>query len=132
MSHTAPAYVASEDIPVSVFVNILVNTDHQVEVCDAGDVAIGVSDYAPQDPVLPGGSLGPAATTGNPVRVFGLNETCEVRAGGAIQAGQYLKPDLNGKAVAASTNDRYSAIARSGAGAADQLVKVIIEHGTTP
>lgn len=132
MSHTAPSYVASENIGVSLFVNILANTDHQIEVCDANDVAIGVSDYAPQDPVLPGGSLGPAATTGNPCRVFGLGETCEVRAGASIQAGAYLKPDVNGKAVTASTSDRYSAIARSGAGAADQLVKVIIEHGTTP
>lgn len=131
MSHSIPSYVASEDIAVSVFVNILANTDFQVEVCDAGDVAIGVSDYAPQDPVLPGGSLGPAATTGNPVRVFGLGETCEVLAGGTIQAGQYLKPDANGKAVACSSADKFSAIARSG-GASGELVKVILELGTTP
>jgi hypothetical protein len=131
MSHSIPSYVASEDIPVSVFVNILLNNDHKVEVCDAGDVAIGVSDYAPQDPVLPGASLGPAATSGNPVRVFSLGETCEVLAGGAIQAGQYLKPDSTGKAVAATTNDLYSAIARAGA-AANQLCKIILEHGRTP
>lgn len=132
MSHTAPAYVASEDIGVSLFVNILASTDHQIEVCDAGDVAIGVSDYAPQDPVLPGASLGPAATTGNPCRVFGLGETCEVLAGASLNAGAYLKPDAAGKAVACSSSDKYSAIARSGAGAANQLVKIIIEHGVTP
>ena len=131
MSHSVPSYVASEDIGVSLFVNILVNNDHKIEVCDAGDTAIGVSDYAPQDPVLPGGSLGPAATTGNPCRVFGLGETCEVLAGGAIQAGQYLKPDANGRAVACSSNDDYSAIARTGA-ASGELCKVIIEHGATP
>jgi hypothetical protein len=132
MSHSAPSYVASEDIPVSVFVNILLNNDHEIEVCDAGDLAIGVSDYAPQDPVLPGGSLGPAATTGNACRVFGLGDTCEVLAGGAVQAGQYLKPDAAGKAVACSSNDKYSAIARAGAGAANQLVKVILEQGVAP
>jgi hypothetical protein len=132
MSHSIPSYVAFEDIPVSVFVNIVTNVDFEVEVCDAGDVAIGVSDYAPQDAVLPGASIGPAATAGNPVRVFGLGETCEVLAGASLQAGAYLKPDANGKAVACSQNDLYSAIARAGAGAANQLVKVILEHGRTP
>lgn len=132
MSHSVPSYVASEDIGVSLFVNIKANTDHQVEVCDAGDIAIGVSDYAPQDAVLPGASVGPAATSGNPVRVFGLGETCEVLAGASIQAGAYLKPDADGKAVTCSSTDAYSAIARAGAGAANQLVKVIIEHGIAP
>jgi hypothetical protein len=131
MTHVAPSYVASENIPVSVFVNILVNNDYKIEVCDAGDVAIGVSDYAPQDPVLPGGSVGPAATTGEYCRVFGMGETCEVVAGGTIQAGQYLKPDANGAAVACSSNDRYSAVARAGA-SSGQLCKVILEHGQTP
>lgn len=130
MSHSVPSYVATTDIPVSVFVKITANSDHRVSVCGANELAVGVSDYAPQDPVLPGGTVGPAATANNPVRVFGQSETCEIRAGGTIQAGQYLKPDSNGKAVVCSTGDRYSAIARAGAGAADQLVKVIIEQGT--
>jgi len=132
MTCTSPAYNATSDIPVSVFVRITTNADFDVQACVANEVAIGVSDYAPQDAVLPGGSVGPAAVAGTAVRVFGLGETCEVLAGGTIQAGQYVKPDANGKAVACSTNDKYSAIARSGATAANQLVKVILEHGTTP
>ena len=131
MTQTTPSFTASADIPISVFVKITSGTDHNAQACVAGDTAIGVSDYCPQDPVLPGGSVGPAATAGNPIRIFTLGETCEVLAGGTITAGQFLKPDANGKAVACSASDKFSAIARAGA-SANQLCKVLVEIGVAP
>ena len=64
MAQTTPSFTASADIPVSVFVKITSGTDHNAQICAAGDVAVGISDYCPQDPVLPGGTVGPAATAG--------------------------------------------------------------------
>lgn len=127
----SPAYVASENIGVALFVNILSGTDHQIEVCDAGDIAIGVSANYPQSAVLPGESMGPAAVSGSSCRVFGLGEMCEVTAGGSISAGAYLKPDADGKAVTCSSTNPYSAIARAGA-SSGEMCQVVIRHGVAP
>jgi len=131
MSHSAPSYVASEDIGVSLFVNIVAGSDHEIEVCDAGDIAIGISHEGPQDTVLPGSSVGPAAVSGSSCRIYGIGENCEVLAGGTVQAGDYLKPDADGKAVTASSTNKYSAIARAG-GVAGERIQCTIEHGVTP
>lgn len=129
----SPSYVASEDILPARFVNIVAGTDHQIEACDAGDVADGVTHESTMDAALPGVAAAdlPAAKTGTACRIYGLGESCEIEAGGTIAAGDYLKPDADGKAVAASSTDEYSAKARAGA-ASGEKVQVYIERGVTP
>jgi len=132
MGPSNPSYVASEDIGVSLFVNIVAGSDHKIEACDAGDIAIGVTAEYPQDAVLPGAAIGPAVLSGHSCRVYGLGESCEVLAGGTVNAGDYLKPDANAKAVVCISGDEYSAIARAGGSVAGGRVKITIEHGTAP
>jgi len=129
----SPSYVASEDILPSRFVKILYGTDHQIAACDAGDVADGVTHESTMDAALPGVLAAnlPAVKQGTSCRIYGLGESCEIEAGGTIVAGAYLKPDADGKAVAASATDEYSAKARAGA-AAGEKVQVYIERGVTP
>ena len=129
----SPSYVASEDILPAKFVNIVAGTDHQIEACDADDVADGVIHESTQDAALPGVAAAdlPAANSGTSCRVYGLGESCEVEAGGTIAAGDYLKPDADANAVAATTGDEYSAKARAGA-ADGEKCQVYIERGVTP
>ena len=134
MTTELPSFVASESIPVSVFVNVLSSSsvNRQVEVCDAGDLAIGISAEYPEDPVLPGASIGAHATAGNPVKVYGEGQECLVKAGGTFNSGAYLKPDGSGYAVSASSTNAYSAIALEESEASGELVKVLVTRGVTP
>lgn len=131
MSLHQPAYVASEDIQPSVFVNIVDSTDYTIETCDAGDVSIGVMHESTWEAALPGVSNPPAVVTGYSKRVYGLGEVCDVVAGGAIDASDRLKPDTNGHAVVAGAGEEYSAVALADA-ASGELCRVLIERGSIP
>ncbi len=128
----SPSYVASEDIATSVFVNVLSGSDHKIEVCDAGDLAIGISHEGPQAAVLPGGSVGPAAVSGSSTRIYGMGESCMLKAGAAVSAGAFLKPDNTGRGVTAGAGEEYSAFCRAGAENANELLQVTIEMGIVP
>ena len=121
----SPSYVASADILPAKFVKIVSGTDHQIVICGADDLAVGVTHESTMDAALP------AAKEGTACRIYGLAESCEIEAGGTITAGAYLKPDADGNAVAASSTDAYSAVARAGA-ADGEKVQVFIERGVTP
>lgn len=127
----APSYIADVDIAPSLFVNVKANTDHTIEPCAAGALAIGVSHEGTQTAAIPGLSSNPAIAAGTSGRVYGLTDNCEVFAGATIQAGQYLKPDANAKAVPAVTGNQYSAFARTGA-AADEKCQITLEQGVAP
>lgn len=125
MSGTAASYVASADIRPSRFVKISGN--NTVAECVANDQAIGISDESTELAPIPGAAV-LAASSGNACRVYGLGEQCEVIAGGTVTAGQYLKPDANGLAVACSATNIYSAIARTG-GTVNQRLRVEVARG---
>ena len=129
----SPSYVASADILPAKFVKIVSGTDHQIEICVADDLAVGVTHESTMDAALPGVLAAnlPAVKSGTSCRIYGLAESCEIEAGGTITAGAYLKPDADGKAVAASSTDEYSAKARAGA-VVGEKVQVYIERGVTP
>lgn len=121
---------ASENIAVSVFVNILSNDNYTVEVCDAGDLAFGVSQEGTNKGPIPG-VTGYAAETGESLKVYTIGDTCVITADATITAGAYLKPSADGEATPATTGQAYSAIALNDA-AAGERVKAKLEHGVTP
>lgn len=133
MSGQNPSFVAFEDIPVSVFVQIRPSADHQIEVADANAIAIGVSHEGPQEALIPpyNTDVTPqiAARAGTSTRIYGLGETCEVIAGAVLAAGAKVKPNASGHAILAAAGENFSAIVRAGVAAIGQRLQVIIEHG---
>lgn len=124
MSHSRPSFLAGEDIGPSLFVRPQAGTDNTILLCDAGDVATGVSHEGTREAPIPG--VTPlAAAEGESCQIYGADEPCEVIAGAAIEAGDRLKPDVNSKAVPAEDSEAASAIARTDA-AAGEKVKVMI------
>lgn len=134
----SPSYVASEDIATSVFVSLVNSSDpadfHKIKTADSGELAVGVSHEGPMDPVLPGGSVGPAILAGRSGRIYGINENAFLKSSTTINAGAYLKPagDNSGRAVTAASGDKFSAYTRTGAAEANVLMQVTLEQGTVP
>lgn len=124
-------FVASENMGSSLFVNILSADPHTVELCDAGDLAFGVTMEGSNAAPIPGITQY-AAATGESLTVYTIGDTCEVICGAAVNAGAYVKPDAAAKAVAASSTNPYSGIALNTTTAAGQKLKIKLEHGTTP
>jgi hypothetical protein len=124
------SFVASENIPVSVFVKRTAGTDFQMSVCGAGDHAdIGVSHQGSQDTALPGTATPLiAAYAGSSCKTYGPGKTCEIYAGATIAAGDKLKPDASGHAIPAVATNTYSAIANADA-VDGEKVSVTIQTG---
>jgi hypothetical protein len=124
-----PSFVFAADCEPSRFVKISAN--HTVTKCTAGERAFGVTHEGSREAPIPG--VTPlVAKGGETARVYGAGESCEIVAGGTVNAGQYVKPDSDARAVACSTSEIFSAVARSSTTAAGQLLKVTIITGTTP
>jgi hypothetical protein len=101
----------------------------------ADTVAYGVSQEGTVDAPIPGMTDRFAARTGQEMLAYGIGDTCEVEAGGSITITSgpvYLKPDAQGRAVAATTGQHYSAEAHTSATAAGQRVKCTIVRGVMP
>jgi len=131
MSQTA-SYVANADITSpSVFVKLLAGSDHRIVICGADDIAEGVLHESTTEAAIPGITT-KAAEAGKSTRVYGIGENCEVLAGAACAAGDFLKPDAAGKAIPATTGENYSAKCRGGAAAANERVQCTVEHGQMP
>jgi hypothetical protein len=82
------------------------------------------------DTPIPGASSTLAAEAGRQVGVFGPGEVCLIQVASAVIAGNYLKGDANGKAVATSTaNDIYNAQALEDQATADGSVLCFIQTG---
>lgn len=129
MAQSMPSFLFGGDCEVSRFVKLSNAADHTVVRCGAGEAAIGVSFEGSKDAPIPG--VTPlAASSGMSTRVYQIGESCELTAGGVVAAGDYLKSDSTGRGVAASSNDKYYAIARAAASAAGQAIKVTIAFGT--
>jgi len=128
------SFMASENIGSSLFVNLKkvsgVN-QAQLEVSHADEQAYGVSHQGSREAPIPG--VTPiAAAAGESCVVYGIGDPCEVLCGEASNAGDYLKPNADGKAIVCSEGDLYSAQAVSTTSAANQAVKVTVMRGVTP
>lgn len=127
MAGNGQQFQASADINVSVFVKI--SGDNTVVTAGLGDEAIGVMHESCWYTPIPGASADLAVPNGQSKRVYQATESCEVLVGsGAVSAGDFVKPDGDGKAVVAGVGENYSAVVTSGA-AAGGRAKVLIGAG---
>lgn len=123
------SYIARGDIGSSLFVT-QDGSDHGIVQSVADDVAVGVSYEGTRDAPVDG--ITPlAAKSGESCRVYTLGDPCEVIAGNTINAGDYLKPDADGKAIPAAAGEQYSAIADADC-VADQRCKCTVQRGSRP
>lgn len=128
MSHSsAPSFIAGGNIFPSRFVKGEAGESNTILQAGLNDRAIGISHESTIEAPIPSASA-LAAIEGTTVQIYGLGEVCEILAGGAISAFDYLKPDADGKAVLAGPGDSFSAIALVDA-ANGEKVKVVIREG---
>jgi hypothetical protein len=102
-------------------------TNHGVLQCVAGEMAVGISYEGTRAAPIPGVTA-QAAIVGENVLVYTDTMPCEVLAGGTIAAGDYLKPDADGAAVACAIGEAYSAIADANS-VSGQNCKVTVTSG---
>jgi hypothetical protein len=104
MSLESVSFVASGNAYPSRFMAGVVGTDYRVFQATATDAPIGISQMGTQEAPGTDADSGYAATTGKQLRVYGPGEVALLEIGGNVSAFDYLKPDANGKGVAASLN----------------------------
>lgn len=122
-----PSFVAGAAIGPSLFLTFAASgASHTlIQAVGATLPIVGISGEGTREAPIPG--VTPShASTGEPVKVYGLGDVCEVIAGGTIDAGDFLTSDADGKAVAVSAGGQYGARALadcvSGARARVQVV----------
>lgn len=133
MANNSTSFVANAAIKVSRFVRRTVGSDHRAQQCVAGERPdIGISHEGSQDTALPGDATASidlvAAAAGTPVRIYGQDETCEIYVGGTVGNGTYLRPDSDGKGIAAQPGEPYGAIANASA-TVNQKVQCDVREG---
>jgi hypothetical protein len=126
------SFQASANIAPSRFVKVSGNK----QVAHAGNNGeiIGVaqegSNRAPLQDMV---STVYAAETGQSVAVYGPGEMCLVEAGGTVSAGQLLKSDADGRAVAIATTgttvQNYGAIALEGGASGEKILCLVVPLG---
>lgn len=121
----SPNYMANGNILPSVFVKADTTADNKVVEATAGSEIRGVSHEGTRNP--PGTALDDTycAIAGEPVRVYGIGETCWVTCGGTVAAGDHLKATTNGKAITASTGNLCGGYALT-AGTSGALIRCVV------
>lgn len=88
----------------------------------AGDTVIGVGQQA-SDAF---NSLTVAATSGQPIGVYGNSQECYLEFGGSVTAGDRLKSDSAGKGVTANATEGSGAVALE-SGSSGNLYRVRVQ-----
>jgi len=141
MPADTPGYVASGTIYPALFVKQDFHTTAPFSVLTAGvgDTPVGVSDFRVK--YLPG-SIGPGATApipaaeaGDPIYVVPPGGAGVLYTGAAVSAGQYLKPDSQGRGIPldptnTTTPQWYGARAEEFANAAGIPIRVTVMVGS--
>lgn len=94
-----PSYVFGEDCATSLIVKQSSAADHTALKCGFGEQPIGVATEGSREAPIPG--VTPyAALSGEPARIYGPGETCEVQVGSGVvvTAGKDVMADANSKA----------------------------------
>lgn len=109
------AYDAGAAVGGNLFVKFD-SSDHTAIQATAGDATIGISD-----------ALGGASGGRIDVVKGGLTQ---LKLGGEVARGAFIKPDNNGAGVTADTDgDRYGAMAEQ-SGVSGDIIDVILVYGT--
>lgn len=126
------SFKASANITPSRFVT-LSGAKTVAQAGDNGEI-IGVaqegSNKAPLQDMV---STVYAAETGQSLEVYSTGEVCLVEAGGTINAGNLLKSDSQGRAVAIATSgttiQNYGAIALEGGATGEKILCLVVPLG---
>lgn len=121
-----------EDIEASSFVKLDPTNTGYVLQCGAGDTPYGISQPATRRIALDDYDSSLCGKLGDPaINIYGPTSDTGVlmRLGGTVANGNFLKPNADGFAVAATTDkDAYGAIAMSD-GVAGELIPVQVIIG---
>ena len=121
-------YVAGGTILPRRFVKFGATAGRVVQAV-ADDATEGVSGSSTRAGNLAGLDDGNHAIAGESVRVARLGEVVDIEAGAAFALGERLMPDANGKAIAATAELPFGAIALAAATADGQFIPCRIERG---
>jgi hypothetical protein len=123
------AYVAGEDLLPCRFVKRDTSTDNAVVYADDGSAAIvGITFSGTRDAPIPLNTSNLLAEEGDPVRVYGPGDRCEVELGETITAANLnLTADTDGKAVGASSGDFVGAIAERAASSGEKVWAQVVQ-----
>jgi hypothetical protein len=106
-----PNYVAGEDLYPKRFVKRATDEGNAVLMNDSGTTAsVGVTQNGTREAPIPSVTEALAAKDGEPVRVHGLGDTCEVESGEALTDGAELMAGTNGVAMLATAGNYVSGI----------------------
>ncbi len=130
MPNTPPTLMAAGDILPSRFVKL--TADHKAQQAGDNERVIGIAQEGGNRPPLADlVTTIKAAENGQTFRLYGEGEVCLVEAGAAIQPGDRLKSDANGRAVPIATTgttiQNIGAVALEGATAAGELVRCQVQ-----
>jgi len=124
-----PTYVAGEDLAPMRFVKRSTTENNAVLYADDGTVPIvGVTHNGTREAPIPSVSDSLVAADGEPVRVHGLGDRCEVEAGGTITDGAELTATTDGTAVVASAGDYIAGIAERGCSSGDNVWIQVVSY----
>ena len=110
-----PNWISGGNINPKRFVTQQTDADLTVEESNATEMPVGVSGIGTKYAPIPEVTTNYHAESGDPVWVHGPGEECWLTAGGAVTAGDLLKPDNDGKGVTATAGDKYGARALAAA-----------------
>jgi len=106
-----PNYVAGEDLYPKRIVIRATDEGNAVLMGDSGTVpAVGVTHNGTREAPIPSVSTAYAALDGEPVRVHGLGDVCEVESGEALTDGCEVMSGTNGVAMVATAGNYVAGI----------------------
>jgi hypothetical protein len=116
-------YVAGEDLAPARFVKRSTTEDNSVVYADDGAaVIVGITFNGTREAPIPSVTESLAAADGEPIRVHGPGDRCEVVLGDTITAANLnLTATTDGEAVAASSGDFVGAIAERAAASGEKV-----------
>lgn len=111
--------VAADDLQDFQYFFVKVNSDGEVELAGDGEAALGVLQNKPGEAT---GAGGEAAS----IRIYGVSK---VVAAEAIDPGEEVASDADGKAKVADSGDRVLGVALTAAANEDEIISIALYHG---
>jgi hypothetical protein len=123
------SYVAGEDLEPCRFVKRSTTEDNTVVYADDGTaVIVGITFSGTKDAPIPLNTTAYAAEDGDPIRVYGPGDRCEVELGETITAANLnLTAGADGVAVAATSGDFVAAIAERAASSGEKVWVQVVQ-----
>lgn len=124
-----PTYVAGEDLAPARFVRRSTSENNAVLYADDGTAPlVGVTHNGTREAPIPSVSESLAAQDGEPVRVHGIGDRCEVEAGDTITDGAELTATTDGAAVVATGGDYVGGIAERGVASGELVWMQVVSY----